>query len=70
MKKISYFLVGIVIVCSFELFSKPPDDFVRPIRFPFQDSTKINYCQSQPLFINNEILVFLQQIIHVRILYF
>lgn len=33
-------------------------DFQQLIRFPFQDSTKINYSQSQPLILGNEILIF------------
>jgi hypothetical protein len=33
-------------------------DFQQFIRFPFQDSTKVNRCQSQPLIIGNEIGIF------------
>ncbi|HCY76618.1 MAG TPA: hypothetical protein DHV28_11930 [Ignavibacteriales bacterium] len=33
-------------------------NFQQLIRFPFQDSAKVNYCQSQPLILGNEILIF------------
>lgn len=33
-------------------------NFQQIIRFPFQDSTKVNYCQSQPLILESEILIF------------
>ena len=33
-------------------------NFQQLIKFPFQDSTKVNNCQSQPLILGNEILIF------------
>ena len=34
------------------------EDFPQLLRFPFQDSTVTNYCQSQPIIQGNEILIF------------
>ncbi|HAB54536.1 MAG TPA: hypothetical protein DCE80_20545 [Ignavibacteriales bacterium] len=58
MKKSRGFLLLIFLLINSSVFPIRIGDFSKPIRFPFQDSTKINYCQAQTLFTNNEILLF------------
>lgn len=58
MKNLLAFLILVISFTCSSAFPIQKNDFSKPIRFPFQDSTKINYCQAQPLFINNEILLF------------
>ena len=58
MKQLVKYLLAIQLFSFQAGLSFNGNDLQQIIRFPLQDSTKINYCQSQPLVINNEIYLF------------
>jgi len=58
MKTLFGFLLKIFIIINFSILPIHAQDFQQLIRFPFQGSTKVNYCQPQPLILGNEILMF------------
>ncbi|MDP2366317.1 MAG: exo-alpha-sialidase, partial [Ignavibacteria bacterium] len=58
MKSKLVLIVVMVLFCNLSKLIGQVEDLPQLLRFPFQDSTSNNYCQSQPLIRDNEILIF------------
>ncbi len=54
MKKYTLFLIALFLVNT-AIFPIRINDLSKLKRFPYQDSAQVNYCQSQPILIDNEI---------------